>query len=114
MSETKLMRDIQIAVSFLGHRVFRNNCGLFTTENGEKVRTGLAVGSSDLIGWLGDGSGRFLAIEVKTGHGRPTKEQINFIDAVNSAGGVAFIAHSVKEAYEKLDQYTKPNERKNQ
>lgn len=103
MSETKLMREIQIAVSELGHRVFRNNSGLFTTDTGKRIRTGLGVGSSDLCGWMGDGTARFLAIEVKTSKGKPTDEQMAFIEAVKKAGGVAFIARSVDEAVRTLN-----------
>ncbi len=98
MKEVTLMREIQIAVSKAGHRVFRNNQGFFLTQDGRKIRTGLVNGSADLVGWLGDGSGRFLAIEVKTDKGRPSKEQINFIQAVNRAGGLGMIVHSVEEA----------------
>jgi hypothetical protein len=40
----------------------------------------------------------FTAIEVKKPNGRTSKEQINFINMVNSLGGIAFIAHSDDEA----------------
>lgn len=96
MTEAKIMRDIQVALSEYGCRLFRNNTGLFDTLDGRKIRTGLCVGSSDLIGWTKDG--RFLAIEVKTNHGRPTQQQIDFIQAVNWSGGLGFIARSVEEA----------------
>jgi hypothetical protein len=52
-------------------------------------------GTSDIIGCLNDG--RFLAIEVKSKTGKPTKEQIEFIEKINSLGGLAFIAHSVDD-----------------
>jgi hypothetical protein len=42
--------------------------------------------------------GRFLAVEVKTRTGRPTKEQLTFIDAINKQGGIAGIARSVEDA----------------
>jgi len=102
MPETSLLRDIQVALSRAGARVFRNNVGLFTTDSGAKVRTGLCVGSSDLIGWTANG--RFLAVEVKTPKGRLTQEQIHFIDAVRAHGGVAFCARSVEEAITKLNE----------
>jgi len=48
-SETNLMRQIMLAVSKLKNvRIFRNNTGFDATN---KVRYGLVVGSSDLIGW---------------------------------------------------------------
>ncbi len=104
MSEANLMRQIQLAVSKAGHRIFRNNQGFFLTQDGRKIRTGLVNGSADLIGWLGDGSGRFLAIEVKTTKGIVSKDQRNFIDAVNKSGGVAFVARSVEEALENISK----------
>jgi hypothetical protein len=52
-------------------------------------------GVSDIIGVLP--GGRFLAIEVKRPGGKPTPEQLDFIDRVNEAGGLAFVAHSIDE-----------------
>lgn len=100
MTESEIMKQIQLAVSKTGHKVFRNNVGMFETIDGRRIRTGLCTGSSDLIGFTS--SGRFLAIEVKYGYGKPTEEQTAFIDTVNKSGGVAFIARSVDEALEKL------------
>lgn len=67
------------------------------------VRTGLCKGSSDIIGWteievtqnmVGHKLAIFTAIEVKGPKGRPSKEQINFIEQVQLAGGIANIAKS--------------------
>jgi len=96
------MREIQCALSREGARVFRNNVGLFTTIDGRKVRTGLCVGSSDLIGWY---KGKFLAVEVKRPRKKPTKEQYNFIGQVNLAGGIAFYATSGDDAVNKLRRH---------
>jgi len=113
MAEGKLMRDIQIEVSRLGGRVFRNNVGIFTGSDGSIVRTGLCIGSSDLIGWYSVpvkcvGGTKplsvavFLAIEVKTAKGRIRPEQIRFIETVNKSGGIAFIARSVADVRREL------------
>jgi penicillin-binding protein-related factor A (putative recombinase) len=48
-------------------------------------------GVSDILGLI---DGRFLAIEVKSPKGRPTPEQLEFIEKVNAQGGIAFIARS--------------------
>ncbi len=94
-------------------RIFRNNVGLFTTNTGAKVKTGLCKGSSDLIGWhtveitpemIGKKIGIFLAVEVKSSKGRASKDQLNFRDKVNEAGGIAFIARSDSEAQNKLSE----------
>ena len=107
--ETKIQRLIMLALSEAGCTVFRNETGTFWAgkvihKAGEQVTLtaarpipcGLCVGSSDIIGFTDDG--RFLAIEVKTPKGRPTKEQLRFIDAVNASGGIAGIARSVEDA----------------
>lgn len=99
-NEATLIREIQIAVSATGCRVFRNNVGLFESTMGNKVRTGLCKGSSDLIGWTK--FGRFLSIEVKTPGSKPTREQAAWIAAVKSAGGVGFVAVSAEDAIEQL------------
>lgn len=71
------------------------------------IRAGLCEGSSDLIGWksvmvtpdmVGKRVALFTAVEVKTPTGRPTKEQLNFIQRIKEAGGIAGIARSEEEA----------------
>ena len=52
-------------------------------------------GVSDILGILP--GGRFLAIEVKSPTGRVSPHQQQFIDMVNAAGGLAFVARSVEE-----------------
>lgn len=96
------MRDIQVALVAAGVRLFRNQVGRFQTKEGRWVTTGLCVGSSDLIGWTG--TGRFLAVEVKTPTGRTTPEQEAFIAAVRKSGGIAFVARSAEEAILLLSQ----------
>ena len=44
--------------------------------------------------------GRLLAIEVKSAEGKPTPEQTSFLAAVVRAGGIAFLARSVKDVQE--------------
>jgi hypothetical protein len=121
MSESAIMKDIQITVSKLGHRLFRNNVALAWV--GKVVRTGvptcvtvypgdvllraarpmhcgLCVGSGDLIGF--SKTGRFISLEVKTATGILSTEQQSFITAVNSSGGIAFCARSVDDAVKQL------------
>mgnify|MGYP001574492976 CR=1 FL=1 len=99
ITEADIMREIMLAVSRIGGRVFRNNCGMATTESGNAIRFGVAnPGGSDLIGWTA--TGQFLAIEVKCPGKNPTVEQRNFLDAVTKAGGIAGVARSVDDAVE--------------
>lgn len=93
MSETDIVHDIIDALNGLpSTRVFRNNTG----KRGG-VRYGLAVGSSDIIGWAW---GRFFAIEVKKPGERPTEKQQEFLNSVRFDGGYSCCVTSVQEALE--------------
>lgn len=107
--ESGLYGPIMLAMSMAGCRVFRNHVGVahhIDADGGRrKVRHGLPPGSSDLIGWTQDG--RFLAIEVKRPGWRSTpawraSQQAAWLRAVASAGGVAMVVTSVREAVEGL------------
>lgn len=115
-----------------GVRVFRNNTGQAWTgkskrfvssqnvnvKNGDVLiqearpfHAGLCVGSSDIIGFrsvivtpemIGKPVAVFMAVEVKTGSGRATPEQVAFINMVNNNGGIGVIARSEDEALQIL------------
>jgi type IV secretory pathway TrbF-like protein len=53
---------------------------------------------------VGKTIGVFTAIEVKTPKGKPTEEQINFIQRVRDLGGFAGVAQSVEDALEITNQ----------
>ena len=68
-------------------------------RQGRPLHAGLCVGSSDLIGYRQvDGIAQFVALEVKSATGRATKEQVQFLDHIQAAGGLAGIARSVDDA----------------
>lgn len=119
--EGNLLKRIQLALSKSNTvRVFRNNTGTawqgkpewqgnskLILHNPRPLDAGLCVGSSDLIGWtsieitpdmVGQKLAIFTAIEGKTGKGKATKEQANFLRAVVAAGGRAGIANDVPDA----------------
>lgn len=121
-SETNIARQILLAASSAGHRLFRQNVGQGWIGKSERITTartvtlnpgdvivrqarplhaGLCTGSSDTIGWTRDGL--FAAVEVKTKTGRASADQIRFIEAVRRAGGVAGVARSDDEALRILD-----------
>ena len=52
-------------------------------------------GISDIIGVLP--GGKAVAIEVKTQKGRLSKHQEKFLDRFKAAGGIAFVARSLRE-----------------
>jgi hypothetical protein len=73
--------------------------GDVVVRQGRPLHAGLCVGSSDLIGYRQvDGVAQFVALEVKSATGRPTKEQSQFIDHIQAAGGVAGIVRSIDAA----------------
>jgi VRR-NUC domain len=109
VSETHLVRQIQLDLSTGDVRLFRNNVG--RTQDivppHRWIHYGLCVGSSDLIGltsiviterMVGRRLAIFTAIEAKSEHGRPTREQKSFIHTVSTLGGLAGIARSVDDA----------------
>jgi hypothetical protein len=95
-------------------RLFSNPVGIaYVGNRGQQppgtrqIRFGLHVGSSDLIGWVtreitndmvGERVAQFLALEVKSPTGKVRPEQLNFIEVVKRAGGVAAIVRSVEDA----------------
>ena len=90
-------------------RLLRNNVG--ATQIGKRfIKYGLGKGSSDLIGWttieitqplIGQKIAVFTAVELKTEKDRASKEQINFIEQVHKAGGLAGIVYN-EEEYKKI------------
>ena len=112
--ETKIQNEIMIALSSEGHTVWRNETGKYwtgkvihrdgrtvTLSNAMMLALGLCVGSADLIGIQKD-TGKFFAVEVKTMKGRPSKEQVEFIERVNARGGIAGIARCPQDALDLL------------
>lgn len=63
-----------------------------------------AVGQPDITGIL-SGSGRFLAIEIKSATGKQTPEQRRFEAMVKSMGGVYILARSVEDVWHTLNSY---------
>lgn len=100
--------------------IFRVNVGTGWTGRAKRITasrmvlddfrpltTGLPPGFSDLIGWrrltigpehVGMTIAQVVAIEVKSGTGRASKQQLAFLDAVRRDGGIAIVARSVDDA----------------
>jgi len=116
MKESETMKRIQAVTSHGSIRLFRNQVGAYRLarpdcklcqSTGRVLRSGLTVGSSDLIGWqsitvqpgsVGGTVAKFVAIEVKSDTGTPTDEQSNFLWQVRKAGGLAGVARSPDDA----------------
>lgn len=126
--ERNIQNEIRLALP-LNVRAFRNNVGtgwtgdVSRTKSGDIIiqdarplQAGLCKGSSDLIGWVetvitpemvGKTVAVFLALEVKTAKGRATKEQKNFIENVQRAGGIAGIVRNIEDAVKLFNEYAR-------
>jgi hypothetical protein len=58
-------------------------------------------GAPDVVGQLRDG--RFLGVEVKAKAGRLRPEQAIFLERINGAGGVGFVAHDLRDVMRELN-----------
>lgn len=92
-----------------------------TLEPGDMVirqarpfHAGFPKGSSDLIGWtsiqitpnmVGRTVAVFTAVEAKTPNVRVTKEQNNFINAVNTSGGIATVARKLQDMFDAITNF---------
>lgn len=88
------------ASGMTGHSSTCPQCGYEQgdMDDGPRIRYGLVPkGGADLIGMMAP-TGRLIALEVKTPKGRPTPEQLLFLDLVRRRGGFACIVRSVPEA----------------
>jgi len=122
-----------LAISQAGGKIFRNNTGSawigksyvapramtvnlnkgdVVVYQGRFFNAGLCVGSSDLIGlkpvkitpeMVGITIAVFVACEAKKPGGKASAEQIAFLEMVNEAGGIGFIATSEDEAIKFLN-----------
>lgn len=65
-------------------------------------------GVSDILGFITP-SGQFLAVEVKTGNGRPTDAQREFASRVIAGGGLALVVRdSVQDLLDQLHDLLEP------
>jgi hypothetical protein len=107
VTEQQIQQQIRLTCSRGPVRLFRNNTGTLRDQHGRPVQFGLAKGSADLIGWttrtitpdmVGQQVAVFTSVEVKTATGRLRPEQRVWLDAVQSAGGIAGVVRSVDDA----------------
>jgi len=101
MLESVIQNKIRCALSKYGV-VIRMNTGNVQTQSGTYIRCGVK-GMSDL---LFVGQGYIAWIEVKTPTGKPSPEQIKFINRMRQLGHRAGIARSVEEALEIVNRRT--------
>ena len=93
MLESVIQNKIRCALSKYGI-VIRMNTGNVQTQSGTYIRCGVK-GMSDL---LFVGQGYIAWIEVKTPTGKPSPEQVKFLNRMRKLGHRAGIARSVEDA----------------
>lgn len=113
MNEAALSNNIRLRAVENGTTLFRNQVGRYHLMDGRWITSGLAVGSSDLIGWttikitpemVGQKVAVFTAIEVKSPDVRPVPEyhQKIFLDAVTRGGGFAMCTNDLEHCMQTL------------
>ena len=133
MVESNVLKRVLLKASEIGSTLFRNNTGLgwvgkvirpskptmmlvtpvdVLVKNARPLHAGLCEGSSDTIGWMtvtitppmiGRKIAVFVALEVKDTGGRPSPEQLNFVERARAGGAIAGIVYSAEEAAELLN-----------
>ena len=109
MLESIVQKQVMLAVGSLRDvRIFRNNVGVAMVGSPARpLRFGLLKGSSDLIGWrqykiqdddVGKTVAVFTSVEVKNEKGKAMKEQKQWLENVEQAGGIAVLARSADAA----------------
>lgn len=95
-----LLNRCKLFVSTHGRIWSQDTPGLAYTRDGTPFKSGVK-GASDLIGLLNP-TGRMIAVEVKTGAGKLTKEQRAFGAMVEAMGGIFVCARSVEDIANRL------------
>lgn len=102
MKEIDVQNSIRLALNDIAV-VFRANVGVFNTQDGRVVSTGLPKGFSDLFGFRKI-DGRMFFIEVKSKNGKLKKEQMHFLKTMSAYGAITGVARSAKEAIEIVEE----------
>lgn len=77
--------------------IFRMNVGTGYTADGRYFNTGVPRGFSDLFGFRRS-DGRAVFIEAKTPKGKPSAEQVKFLETMRKNGAIAGICRSAEDA----------------
>ena len=99
-SEAAIQKHIIDYLTRIGAVVLRTNSGQIATATGHIIRFG-AAGTSDLTALH---CGIWYAIEVKKPGNHPTPLQSAYLERVNAAGGVGFVATSLDEVMKRIHQ----------
>ncbi len=86
-------RDVTAAI-----RTILRTCGIWHFKH-----WGGPMGEKGIADIIGCHKGRMIAIEIKKPGGKPTSEQLQFLENVKAAGGIGFVASSVNDVIEGLN-----------
>lgn len=99
--EGRLMVEIEVWCGQRDYLCFRCNAGTFLSYDATRFVSGLPKGFSDLLILRSDGRACF--VETKIHPRKPTKEQLNFIQAVKNHGFRAGVAYNLQEAIDIIE-----------
>jgi hypothetical protein len=100
MLEQHIQKQILDYLRYRGIFCWKNTTtGIYVKSRNTWI-TNPSPGVSDILGCLP--AGRLLAIEVKAQTGKVSPHQQQFLDEINSRGGLAFVARSVDEVQEQI------------
>lgn len=95
--EKELIGSILEFLKLAGIKAWRNNTtGWYDVKTSKWRKFAFSEpGASDILGYLHDG--KILAFEIKTVRDKASKEQIKFINDINSASGIGLFARSLSD-----------------
>lgn len=128
MKESNIFKTVLMAATSTGNRIFRinvgrawtgnvvikNPSGSITIKDPRPFITGVPKGFSDGVGWtrititpemVGKEVAVFTVTETKTKKGKPSTEQINFINVVSRAGGIAGVIRSAQDYLDMISRF---------
>jgi hypothetical protein len=84
-----------------------NGADMAASQRVRQARAGVRRGVPDILCFDAPEGFRGVAIEVKTGAGKPTPEQRRWLEWLTSRGWLAMVAGSVEEVVERLEHPAK-------
>lgn len=102
--ESCLVKACIELLTLKGYFAIRNNSGMLVIKDKDKTRAvkmGLK-GSADIIAC--SPTGKFVAIECKASRGRLTKAQQEFLEKIQSLGGIALVIRNVDDLIKFLER----------
>ena len=92
-----LLKKVLLKLSSAGYFVYKNNTGAIKTN--DRYQAYGLPGSADILG-IQPITGKFLALEIKTGNAKQNKQQIAFEKAVLKRNGIYKVVRSLEDVNE--------------